>query len=190
MLQSLIGEAIENRAVLKVVSEITEYSNFKQTIPAIDIIHVSELGISEWSNPMRQNFVRWQAIADYQNSIKVYTLLAKDDVCSFTFDSFWSKINLTDKSLEPNYIPQWLKAGRIMLELELTQKILQAKENLATLGSLKQIPSVKSSVCPNNQWVYQVSPDNSISISLNPMPKWTSDVKGLPLTYTVTGKGR
>ncbi len=196
ILQSLIGNAIEFRAVFKVFSEIKEYSDFKKSIRAVigDIDKEDDLltlGISEWSNSMRQNFIRWQAIVNYQNLIKVYSFLVKEDVCSFQFDSFWSKIKPTDKNLESNYISQWLKAGRLMLELELTQKILQAKENLANLGSFKQISSVKSTVCPNNQWVYQVSPDNnSISISLNPIPKWISDVKVLPLTYTIVGKNR
>lgn len=40
-----------------------------------------------------------------------------------------------------------------------------------------------SSVCPGSQWIYQASPNGTMSISLSPVPAWLSEYKGMPLTY-------
>ena len=68
-----------------------------------------------------------------------------------------------------------------MVDLELTQKILQMKE----MGSSPQnIPNTPSTICPNANWVYQSTGD-ARSITLAPLPWWAADVRGLPLIYTL-----
>jgi hypothetical protein len=70
-----------------------------------------------------------------------------------------------------------------MLELELTQKVLQVKEMAATEGKLPEsLPNAESAVCPGYQWVYEVSGDKS-SLSLTPTPTLGEDSKALPLIY-------
>ena len=69
-----------------------------------------------------------------------------------------------------------------MVELELTQKILQIKEMGA---NAKNLPNVQSAICPNAQWTYEFDnrPGGS-SIALTPLPRWAARVQPrLPLIY-------
>jgi hypothetical protein len=71
-----------------------------------------------------------------------------------------------------------------MLELELTQKILQVKEMAAKEGKLPEsLPNMESAVCPGYQWVYGVAEDKRRSLSLTPVPTLGEDDRALPLTY-------
>ena len=67
-----------------------------------------------------------------------------------------------------------------MVELELTQKILQIKEMGANAQNL---PNVQSAICPNAQWTYQLDRPNGSLIALTPLPRWAAGVQRLPLIY-------
>jgi hypothetical protein len=160
MLQALRGEALYNRAFYR-------WLNQPETALAEFYDDYRDLGWSEWSGSMRQNFLRWEAIATYRRDTDKYKALAQENVC-------------TQPSL-PSLTNFWTRAGRFMVELELTQKILQMKE----MGlSPQNIPNIQSTICPNASWVYQ-STDDTRSITLEPLPWWAADVRGLPLIYSI-----
>ena len=143
------------------------------------------LGWPKWSNSMRQNFLRWQAIATYQSHTDMYKVLAQENVCTWNFNNW----RLTKEPIYGSALDQssflsnwWVRAGRIMLELELTQKILQIKEMGA---NARNLPNVQSTICPNAQWTYEFDnrPGGS-SIALTPLPRWAARVQPrLPLIY-------
>ena len=76
-----------------------------------------------------------------------------------------------------------------MLDLELTQKILQVKALAAKAGKWPpSVPEMKSSICPGAKWLYRVAPDGTMSISFSEKPKWLEQrlksSTGLPFTYS------
>ncbi|NES77107.1 MULTISPECIES: hypothetical protein [Okeania] len=75
-------------------------------------------------------------------------------------------------------------AAAHMLELEFTQKILQVKELAKQQGKWPDsFPNLDSKFCPNRLYIYQVSEDGTMTISLNKQPEWVKDTD-LPLTYS------
>jgi hypothetical protein len=88
----------------------------------------------------------------------------------------------------PNFLSQVTKAQKSMLDLELTQKILQVKEQAAKTGKWPEtVDNLESDICPGFTWVYQVAEDGTMSLSLSQEPDWQADrlkySNGLPLTY-------
>ena len=96
--------------------------------------------------------------------------------------------NIFAQMLMPSFYHVLLKARQYQLDLELTDKILQVKELAKKEGKFPQsIPNLESSVCPGVNWVYQVKPDGSMSISLEQKSQWLvekeKEPKALPLNY-------
>ena len=77
-----------------------------------------------------------------------------------------------------------------MLDLELTQKILQVKALAAKTGKWPaSVPEMKSSICLGAKWLYRVAPDGTMSLSFSEKPKWLderlkSNSRWLPFTYS------
>ncbi len=69
----------------------------------------------------------------------------------------------------PSFLAQWHKGGLRMLELELTQKVLQAKALAAQNGGQwpTELPELTSAVCPDEQWVYEVTPEGTMSLAFS-----------------------
>lgn len=62
---------------------------------------------------------------------------------------------------------RWQAAGDRALTLELTQKVLQAKQ-LSQAGQWpNQLPGLASEVCSGEKWVYERANDNTITLSLS-----------------------
>ena len=155
--------------------------------------YLKSMGWQQWSESLRKNYLRWIAINNFQTERRIAAQLAQENICNLNYDS-WLERQDINKALffpedvfagDPGYGSfGWVNSGRFMLELELTQKILQVKELAAKAGTFPQsVPSMDSSVCPGSKWIYQVSPNGTMSISLSPIPAWLSEYKGLPLTY-------
>ncbi len=151
---------------------------------------LSELGLGEniFLEPAVRPYLRL-AMADFTKVERgIYAQLPRENVCSFDIDSTSKKLawwNQYGKSASPSLASMWRKPGRLMLELSMTQKILQAKELAAKQGKwLQSLPGLESSVCPGYKWIYKVSPDGTMSISLSEIPEWLKKATGVPLTYT------
>jgi hypothetical protein len=62
----------------------------------------------------------------------------------------------------------WLAAHGVMLDLELTDRVLELRQLKAKTGRWPaSMPDVASPQAPGAEWVYAVGPDGGISISLN-----------------------
>ncbi|MGB3508114.1 MAG: hypothetical protein WBA93_02480 [Microcoleaceae cyanobacterium] len=128
-------------------------------------------------------YIRFSAIDSYHVGKEALAHLPTQNVCLSTktpdINQAWWNIN----PILISFFNQELKAAKYMLELEFSQKILQVKEIAAKQGKWPDsLPKMESSFCPGYRWVYQVSEEGEMSISLNEKPDWAKD-RTLPLTY-------
>ncbi|MEG4243031.1 hypothetical protein QUA51_10020 [Microcoleus sp. Pol10_D6] len=142
-----------------------------------------------WFKPVIKPYVRFCAIDTYHAykrslaASRQHNFCASDSATAKDF-AWWNYIGRTST----NFPSQTSKAAKSMLDLELTQKILQVKALAAKTGKWPaSVPDMKSSICPGAKWLYRVAPDGSMSISFSEKPKWLEErlkYKGLPFTYS------
>lgn len=133
--------------------------------------------------PLSRPYIRFITINTYDVWKQSIALFPTKNICLSTkipdIHQAWWNIN----PILTSFLEQEFKAAKYMVELELTQKILQVKELAAKQGKWPDsLPNPESSFCPGYRWVYQVSEDGEMSISLNKKPEWAKD-RTLPLTY-------
>ena len=143
-----------------------------------------------WFKPALKPYVRFCAIDTYHAYKRSLAASRQHNVCasdSVTVNDFawWNYIGRTSTSLSN----QTSKAAKSMLDLELTQKILQVKALAAKAGKWPPlVPEMKSSICPGAKWLYRVAPDGTMSISFSEKPKWLDERlksrRWLPFTYS------
>jgi hypothetical protein len=140
--------------------------------------------------PVMKPYVRFSAIDTYRVKQRSFAASRQQNVCvsdSVMVDGFawWNYIGWV---WSENLTSQSGKAATSMLELELTQKILQVKALAAKEGKwLPSIPDMESSICPGAKWIYRLAPDGTMSISFSEKPQWLEKrLKngGLPFTYS------
>jgi hypothetical protein len=137
--------------------------------------------------PLLRPYFRFSAINTYYTSKKSLEKLPTSNICQpqdpelFPNAAWW---NLMGQISVGSFISQDLKAAKYMLELEFTQKILQVKELAKKQGKWPEsVPDLESQFCPDRQYIYQVSEDGTMTISLDQQPEWAKD-RDLPLTYS------
>ena len=92
-----------------------------------------------------------------------------------------------------NYLRAWSRLMEAMTRLELTAKILQAKEarSSATVpGWPNQLEEMKSVLCPEAEWVHEVAADGSITLQCRNLPEWLRKEypQSVPLIYSLKVK--
>ena len=146
-----------------------------------------------WFKLAIEPYVRFCAIDIYQVYQRSLAASRQQNVCasdSVTVDdlAWWNYMNFRDWG--PTGLPsQTRKAAKSMVDLELTQKILQVKALAAKAGKWPpSVPEMNSSICPGAKWLYRVAPDGTMSISFSEKPKWLEErlksSRGLPFTYS------
>jgi hypothetical protein len=120
-----------------------------------------------------------QQIASGQHNVCVSDTVKIDNYAWWNYEGW---------VFSPNTTSQSGKAAKSMLDLELTQKILQVKALAAKEGKwLPSVPDMESSICPGAKWIYRLAPDGTMSISFSEKPQWLEErLKngGLPFTYS------
>ncbi|NER29203.1 MAG: hypothetical protein F6J89_16620 [Symploca sp. SIO1C4] len=155
--------------------------------------NLEEFGFYRWFiflGPIAKPYYRLVAVDNFQVAKQALSKKQKQNICSsdvaviYDTSSWW---NIMDFPILA-FINQTSKTDYAMLELELTQKILQIKELAAKEGKWPEsVPNLESSICPGEKWIYQVSPDNTMSISFSAQPEWLQERienGGRPLTYS------
>ena len=133
---------------------------------------------------------RWFAIDSYRINQEILQLLnqQKNNACNINSaeltKKYFKKKGYTINNFELEYynvpfIPQIEKAYHLMLEAEMTQKVLQIKDNNHQIINV----NLNSNVCPSRNWVYTKLPNNKWSISLNKQPNWKQNSTKEPLIY-------
>jgi hypothetical protein len=147
----------------------------------------------------RQPYSRLSAVNFWQTNEAFLTEILNQDFCSFNLDEYqqrfksslaaWNTLGIASASSGV-----WAGTGfdrlfKMMINWELTEKVLQIKNLAAQAGSWPtSIPGIETStVCPSLQWNYQVSEDGSemtISLSESTKPEWLGqDERDLPLIH-------
>jgi len=147
-----------------------------------------------WFKPVIKPYVRFCAINTYQVYKRSLAASRQQNVCasdSAPANNFawWNYISRTSGRTSTNFPSQTSKAAKYMLDLELTQKILQVKALAAKTGKWPpSVPDMKSSICPGAKWLYRVAADGTMSISFSEKPKWLEErlksKRWLPFTYS------
>jgi hypothetical protein len=145
---------------------------------------------------LQRPYRRFSAVDYWRKETLGLHELPKQDFCNFDSETFkqnhqlsaawW---NIFGQDSISSLWNQWTKLWRKLIEWELTQKVLQVKEIAAKQGSWpQQVPGIEASVCGDRKWIYQVSPDGTMSISYSQQPSWwPKQEKGkliLPLSYS------
>jgi len=143
--------------------------------------------------PFLQPYYHLSAIDSYNVQKQMLAETKRNNIClsdQTQIDQTIAWWNIPGQIFVPSWLNQPRKATHYMLDLELTQKILQVKELAAKTGKWPQsVPNMESEICPGVEWVYQVSPDGTtMSIYLSEQPEWLTERIGnnpaLPLTYS------
>jgi len=92
-----------------------------------------------------------------------------------------------------NYLRAWSAWMEAMTRVELTAKILQAKEarnSVATRDWPEQLKEMNSLLCPEAKWVHEITPDGSIKLQCLNLPEWLRKgfPQSVPLTYSLRAK--
>jgi hypothetical protein len=94
-------------------------------------------------------------------------------ICNFNKTEFEKQLetspwwNITGDIAIPSFSSQWIKGGNAMLDLELTQHILQAQSIKQKTGKYPQtLPNLNSKVCPDQTWQYEIK-NNEIILSFS-----------------------
>jgi hypothetical protein len=75
----------------------------------------------------------------------------------------------------PSFFNQPDRVTEFMLRLEMTQKLLQAKEKARETGNWpEQLADLESNVCPGERWLYEGNGD-TLSLRFSQTPNWLQD---------------
>ncbi|AFZ05603.1 hypothetical protein Osc7112_1047 [Oscillatoria nigro-viridis PCC 7112] len=185
---SSILEASDPFSGLGILSLFQTETNYPPTLKD-KILDWTLSHVLVWFKPVIKPYVRFCAIDTYHAykrslaASRQQNFCASDSAPAKDF-AWWNYIGRTSTNLPS----QTSKAAKSMLDLELTQKILQVKALAAQTGKWPaSVPDMKSSICPGSKWLYRVAPDGTMSISFSEKPKWLEErlkYKGLPFTYS------
>ncbi|MGH9365815.1 MAG: hypothetical protein ACRD1B_11215 [Thermoanaerobaculia bacterium] len=85
----------------------------------------------------------------------------------------------------PNKLEMFRRVDRFVLDTELTDKILQARQRRLQNGWKwpAAIPGIEMTRFHEAKWIYSVSPEGTMSLSLSKEPKWNQGGLRLPVRF-------
>jgi hypothetical protein len=179
MLKSLNTEAY---TIFDLLDEI-DPAELQELMGEGEIRFLVNAGWEKWSPTSQKNFLAWLGIALHEYSLKTYNNLSNQNVCQFKMDEFLQGQGIRQRELVflQGFTRQWYRAGQAMVNLELTQKVL---ELLAMQVNSQDLPNtvVASNICPGTNWVYQLKP-SEMMIEINPQPSEWPGQHTLPLKF-------
>lgn len=172
----------ENYNIFTMLEQIKP-EEFPEMMGEKEVKFLVDAGWEQWSLESRRNFLLWMAIGLHEYSFKTYNNLANQNVCQFKMADFLQAQGIRKREFiyMESFARQWQKAGQTMINLELTQKVLQLRGKIAEGQDLPTNPA-KSNICPGTTWVYQNKP-GEISINISPQPVEWSGHNVLPLNF-------
>ncbi|AFZ27714.1 hypothetical protein Cylst_5718 [Cylindrospermum stagnale PCC 7417] len=165
------------------------YSDYYPDIP--DSIDLSVL------NPLYKPYFRLAGVDSWEKMNQTVRELPKEYLCSFEPEEFAKNYKIAPASwnlVDTSLVSQWRKVIKIAVQMELTQKILRIKEIANKQGNWpQQIPGIETSaICKDAKWIYQVSENGTMSISLSKEFDWLQekpeDSNYIPLNYSAKYK--
>ncbi|MBW4473548.1 MAG: hypothetical protein KME45_24705 [Stenomitos rutilans HA7619-LM2] len=155
--------------------------SFFKSLPVFELSDSSSNPYPQWfislSDLVFKPYLRLAAVDYFDRMRQLVLKLPEQDFCAFDPDTFSKQPGIAsawwNPYLGPAWVNQWHKVGKAALRFELTQKVLQVKEAARRQSSLpKQIPGIESSICRDAQWLYQLAPDGTASISFGKELDW------------------
>jgi hypothetical protein len=142
---------------------------------------------------IRQPYFRLAALDAASKMRQAYRSLPQQNSCLFDAHTFDMDLDTSlaawNREREVTlfgFAQQWRTAGFLMVDLELTQKVLKTKAAIANPQTASRITHRPSLVCPQAKWIYRVSPEQGWSLTFSQtLERPAQEVKGLvlPLTY-------
>ncbi|MBD2388622.1 hypothetical protein [Cylindrospermum sp. FACHB-282] len=152
--------------------------------------------------PLHKPYFRLAGVDSWEKMNQTVRELPKEYFCSFEPEKVVKKYKialawwiLKDSSADTLWLSQWRKVMKTALQIELTQKIIQIKEIANKQGNWpQQVPGIESSaICKDAKWIYHVSENGTMSISLSKQFDWLQGKPGdsnyIPLNYSAKYKG-
>lgn len=144
-------------------------------------------------NILLKPYFRFAAVDYWQNMQIIFEQLPKQDICAFNADQFIKQTdaavaawNVPGQISQLSWVKIWHHVDHLILDLELTQKIIKLKELAAKNRNWPEnVPEISPSICKNAQWIYKISNDGTISLNYSQKPNWLEENKGLPLSYNI-----
>jgi hypothetical protein len=122
---------------------------------------------------------------------KAFSALETQDICSADINQLETELqkfswwNIYGDIATPNFSDQWLRGGSVMLDLELTHKILQAEIiKQKTSEYPHTLANLNSQVCPNQKWEYDKI-DNQVTINFSQELPWKKLGENQGNTFTL-----
>ncbi|MEL6553454.1 MAG: hypothetical protein AAFQ63_08355 [Cyanobacteria bacterium J06621_11] len=147
-----------------------------------------EFGLEDFSTglalvnvfPLHKTYLTLSSVNTANITDKAYRQLPEFTVCSAAIEDIEAQIdlkspwwNLLGQISMPALTRQWQKGGQTMLAAELTHHITTAKAIAQEQGQWPEtLPNLTSQTCPEEQWVYEVSPDGEMSLSFSHNLAW------------------
>lgn len=149
-----------------------------------------------WQSSLQYLYLRFAALDAAAMMRQAYTHLNREDTCSFDPQSFDRDLNASlavwnyeGGDTTSGYAHQWRTAGYVMVDLELTQKVLQARQAIATAAPMpKRMPS---RICDNARWRYSYPTEQTLAIAFTyPLERPPQEGIGLvlPLSHRLQWK--
>ncbi len=150
-----------------------------------------------WQSSLQYLYLRFAALDAAAMMRHAYAQLTREDTCSFDPQNFDRNLNASlavwnyeGGDITSGYAHQWRTAGYVMVDLELTQRVLQARHAIA---SSTPIPnrSLPSRICGSARWRYRQPTDQSLAIAFTyPLERPPQEGIGLvlPLSYQLQWK--
>src|ERR1017187_1912241 len=145
-----------------------------------------------WStdDPQNTSQMALAARADYLDLMRAYLVSLRDPpVTGRSLGAFdeaewvregWSAGAIIVAIARPGYDRMWIEMDLVMLQLELADRVLHARQLKAQLGRWPAtIPDIETSRIAGVHWVYRVDSDGRMSIAVSPTLQWM----GPPLRF-------
>ena len=179
--------------------EFESWAMYKSTqnLDINELKEVSDDPFATISSPFEKQFLNLSSIDTIQQMKPILAQLEQENLCFLNKDELeqklqnsWSWWNVLGAIATPNWTNIWRRAGDRMIDLELTQKVLQAKTLATQQGSFPlTLPNLESQTCPGATWIYQANSDGSASISFSEKLDWREESESnftLPLNYKLS----
>ena len=129
--------------------------------------------VSYWFSPVY--YFSLSNIDTHATSQRAIEILRTLDVCQTTRADAEQQISVAKTAVwNSNRLPaetmarRWKESGDRALTLELTQKILLAKQLAQQTGEWPvALPDLDSNVCPGESWIYERTKDGAIALSFS-----------------------
>jgi len=149
------------------------------------------------NSPLGKPLRHLAGIESLELSGEIFSLIKRSNLCSLSPDTMLkeeegsrSRWNLATHYGYTNYLrARWLST-ETLADAELSRKVLQvkaARDSAKNRDWALQLAPMKSSLCPEAEWIHEVAPNGTIQIQCRNLPEWLKKEhpSSTPLKYSL-----